>query len=348
MTGGMSGDLERRYRRVLRLLPGYYREQWEEDMVAAFLDTWLTGDPQADAYISQAAGPGLAEIASVVSLAGRLYLGGAGTPRRYFAWGQAVRRAVLALLLLHAMQALNVLVLTTWSRQLLGLQALTVSPLGGSSAGTWTTVLYVASFAWIAIFVTLALGHYRPAWVLAALASIIDLVALVQAQLAGRVLTPYGSWAAWVLLSLAPVLAMAAFHRDAPPTAGRPWLLALPLGYLVVFGPMLALEAAGHFWLPDIPGLCCILVALACLVRAPGAWSGRAAGSGVWSLALILLAADAAAYRIVSLIDRHDPHLFQVSMVELFVLVAAAAVVAPDAARAQAPAPAPPPHPQPG
>ncbi len=45
---GISGniaDLERRYRRVLRLLPGYYREQWEEDMITAFLDGWLTGDP---------------------------------------------------------------------------------------------------------------------------------------------------------------------------------------------------------------------------------------------------------------------------------------------------------------
>jgi hypothetical protein len=30
----MSGhpDLEQRYRRVLRLLPGYYRATWEEDM----------------------------------------------------------------------------------------------------------------------------------------------------------------------------------------------------------------------------------------------------------------------------------------------------------------------------
>ena len=52
----MSG-LERRYRRVLRLLPGWYREQWEQDMVAAFLDGWLTGDPAADAYIGRAAGP---------------------------------------------------------------------------------------------------------------------------------------------------------------------------------------------------------------------------------------------------------------------------------------------------
>ena len=40
----MSGrlDLEQRYRRVLRLLPGYYRDTWEEDMVAAFLVSQLS------------------------------------------------------------------------------------------------------------------------------------------------------------------------------------------------------------------------------------------------------------------------------------------------------------------
>ena len=46
MSGGL--DLEQRYRRVLRLLPGYYRDKWEEDMVAAFLDSWLTGDRHHD------------------------------------------------------------------------------------------------------------------------------------------------------------------------------------------------------------------------------------------------------------------------------------------------------------
>src|SRR5579863_4203396 len=105
----MSGDLERRYRRVLRLLPGWYRERWEQDMLAAFLDGWLTGDPEADEYISKAARPGWAEVASVAGLAARLYLGGAGAPRRYFAWGQAVRRAVLAAVLVHAVLGLDVL-----------------------------------------------------------------------------------------------------------------------------------------------------------------------------------------------------------------------------------------------
>ena len=89
-------DLEQRYRRVLRLLPGYYRDTWEEDMVAAFLDTWMTGDPDEDSVTMEVDRPSRAEVASVIGLAARLYLGGAGAPRRYFAWGQAVRGAVLA------------------------------------------------------------------------------------------------------------------------------------------------------------------------------------------------------------------------------------------------------------
>ena len=103
----MSGGLEQRYRRVLRLLPGYYREAWEEDMVAAFLDGWLTGDPDEDEFTTEYGRPSRAEIASVAALAARLYLGGAGAPRRYFAWGQAIRGAVLAVLLLHAVLGLD-------------------------------------------------------------------------------------------------------------------------------------------------------------------------------------------------------------------------------------------------
>ncbi|HUD78837.1 MAG TPA: hypothetical protein VMR00_13390 [Streptosporangiaceae bacterium] len=113
----MSNDLERRYLRVLRLLPGWYRQQWEQDMVAAFLDSWLTGDPEADEYVTGAAGPSLAEVASVAVLAARLYLVGPGIRRR-FAWGHAIRRAVLAVILVHALLAVNVLVFLVGSRRL--------------------------------------------------------------------------------------------------------------------------------------------------------------------------------------------------------------------------------------
>ena len=345
----MSGELERRYRRVLRLLPGYYRAQWEQDMIGAFLDGWLTGDPESDEYISRVARPGWAEVTSVAGLAARLYLGGAGAPRRYFAWGQAVRRAVLAVLLVHAVLAVDILVFLERGRRLVGwLPPPPASLVIAAPGGVWGMAYYLASVAWIASFVTLAVGHYRTARVLAALAIVPGLAALIQAQLTGIMPAPFASWPFWVLIDLAPVLAMTAFHRDAPPVMPLPWLLALPAGYLLVYGPLLALQATGNSaWLPDFPGLCCILVSLACLAHAPRAWSRRAGGTGPWSLTLVLLAAVAGAYRMVTLPGYlHDPHLITVSLTELLIVVAAVTLVAPDAARAQTATPAPPPYPR--
>jgi hypothetical protein len=308
------------------------------------LDSWLTGDPEDDDAILEFCKPTWPEVASVAGLAARLYLGGAATPRRYFARGQAVRRAVLAVLLVHAVLGLEVLLRTAWSRRLFGLPAPPASLAVFSPSGVWPTVYHLVNVAWIVIFVTLALGHYRTARVLAALAIVPGLAALLQARLTGIMPAPFGPWAWWVLFDLALVLAMAAFHSDAPPPARWPWLLALPAGYLLVFVPVLALLATGNSaWLPDWPGVCCLLVALACLAHAPRAWSRQAAGSGVWSLTLALLAAVAGAYRIVTLAGYvHDPHLIKVSLAELFILVAAAALVARDAARAQTATPAPP------
>jgi hypothetical protein len=355
----VSGELllEQRYRRVLRLLPSYYREQWEEDMVAAFLDSWLTGDPETDECVLEFCKPAWQEVASVVLLAARLYLGGTAAPRRYFAWGQAVRFTVLALLMVHAVRGLDGLRLVFLAR---GLHAVGIipappaamAPMPGLAwpAGVW----YLAGYTWIVIFVALVLGYYRAARVLALMAAVLDLVWLAQGQLTGALLSPYGSWAFWILHDLVPVLAMAAFHRDAPPVARWPWLLALPANYVLVAVPELAAEATGHqAWVPDLPGLSCILVAVLCLAHAPRALSRRPR-AGVWSLTLVLLAAVAAAYRVVSLGDYlqghylQDPHLITVGLAELLVLVAAAALVTPDAARAQAVMPAAPLHAQPG
>ncbi|HEY6275838.1 MAG TPA: hypothetical protein VIX86_05860 [Streptosporangiaceae bacterium] len=340
----MSGDLERRYRRVLRLLPGWYRQQWEQDMVAAFLDSWLTGDPETDECVLEFCKPGWAETASVAGLAVRLHLGGPGTPRRY-AWGQALRRAVLAVLLVHAVLAVNVLVFLVWSRRLVGWLPAPPGSLVVAPGGVWATAYCLVGVTWIAIFVTLALGHYRTARVLAALAIVPGLVALLQAQLTGIMPAPFGPWVFWVLADLAPVLAMTAFHRDAPSAAPGRWLLALPAGYVLVYGPLLALQATGNSaWLPDFSGLCCILVALGCLAHTP--WIRSRPASGVWSLTLVLLAAVAGAYRIVTLTDYlNDPHLINVSLAELLIVLATAALVAPDAARAQTATPAPPPYP---
>jgi hypothetical protein len=342
MISGLG--LEQRYRRVLRLLPAYYRDQWEEDMVAAFLDSWHTGDREEDEWALEFCKPTWPEVASVAGLAARLYLGGATTPRRYFAWGQAVRRAVLAVVLVHAVLGLEVLVRTAWSRRLFGLPAPPASLVVFSPAGVWPAVFHLVNVAWVVIFVTLALGHYRTVRVLAALAIVPGLAALLQAQLTGIMPAPFGPWAWWVLFSLAPLAAMTAFHQDAPPPARLPWLLAMPVGYVLVFAPVLALLATGNSaWLPDFSGLCCLLVALVCLAHVPRAWSRQTGTSGVWSLTLVLLAAVFGALRILTLASYlHDPHLLKVSLAELVILVAAAALVAPDAARAQAATPASP------
>ncbi len=342
----MSGDLERRYRRVLRLLPGWYRERWEQDMVATFLDSWLTGDAHTDECVLEFCKPAWAEVASVVLLAGRLYLGGPDTPRRH-AWGEALRRAVLAVLLVHAVLAADVLVFLVRGRRLVGWLPAPPGSLVVTPAGVWAMVYCLVCVAWIAIFVSLARGHYAVARVLAALAIVPGLVALLQAQRTGIMPAPFGSWVFWVLVDLVPVLAMTAFHRDAPRAAPGLWLLALPAGYVLVYGPLLALQATGSSaWLPDFPGLCCILVSLACLACALMARSRPAAGPGPWSLTLALLAAVAGAYRIASLTGYlNDPHLINVSLAELLIMLTAVALVVPGAVRAQAATPAPPPHP---
>ena len=343
----MSGPgLERRYRRVLRLLPGYYRKEWEQDMVATLVDGWLTGDPDEDEAVLEFCKPAWAEVASVAGLAVRLHLGGPGTPRRYV-WGQAIRRAVLGVLLMHAVLGVDVLLFLVWSRRLVGWLPASPGSLVIAPTGVWATVYCLVGAAWIVAFVTLVLGDYRTARLLAALAIVPNLVALLQAHFTGIFPAPFGSWVFWVLFDLAPVLAMAAFHRDARPTAPRPWLLVLPAGYLLVYGPLLMAQATGHSaWLPDFPGLCCILVALACLTHAPRAWSRQAAGSGTWSLTLVLLAAVAAGNRILTLTGYlHDPHLMAVSLAELLIMLAAVALVAPDAARTRQSTAAPPPYP---
>jgi hypothetical protein len=220
----MSGNLERRYRRVLRLLPGWYRDKWEQDMVAAFLDSWLTGDPEADAYITKAAGPSWAEVASVAGLAGRLYLGGAGTPRR-FASGQAIRRAVLAVTLVNAARGLDGLVVTAWSRRLLGWLPAPPAGIVPGSPGPWPPALwYVVDYAWVVVFVLLVLRYYRIARVIAALAIVPDLARLLYGQFTGRLPAPaFGPWGL-----LGPALSCPGPGHDRVPP-GRPASSALAL-----------------------------------------------------------------------------------------------------------------------
>jgi hypothetical protein len=310
----MSGDLERRYRRALRLLPGYYRQQWEEDMVAAFMDSSLTGDPEEDEFVTEYGRPSWPELASVAGLAARLYLGGAGAPRRYFTWGQAVRNAVLVVTLAHATQALGSFAVLAWEHRLFGLAVSPAQLVAQTWEGIWAGTWYAVGYAWIVAFIALVLGYRRTAQVIGALAIVPDLVYLLQYP---------GPWAGWILFDLVPVLAMAAFHSGAPPVARRSWLLALPVSFVLVAVPVIAVQAPGDASWLDQPGLCCILVTLACLAHALVARTRRSTGSGEWSLTLILLAAATGIYQIASLAAH--PHLLAAGVTELLVMAAAVA-----------------------
>lgn len=61
--------LERRYRRVLRLLPAAYRAAWEEEMVATFLESRDSDDAETAEYTADFGRPSCPEVASVTVLA---------------------------------------------------------------------------------------------------------------------------------------------------------------------------------------------------------------------------------------------------------------------------------------
>ncbi len=126
------------------------------------------------------------------------------------------------MILVHALLAVNVLVFLVWGRRLVGWLPVPPASLVVAPGGVWDAVYYLVCLAWIVIFLTLALGHYRTARVLAAAVIVPGLVALLPAQLTGIMPALFGPWIFWVLVDLPPVLAMTAFHRDAPPASPGP------------------------------------------------------------------------------------------------------------------------------
>jgi hypothetical protein len=64
--------LEQRYRLVLRLLPAAYRAAWEHEMVATFLESRASDDPETAEFVAGFGRPSWPEVASVAALAGML------------------------------------------------------------------------------------------------------------------------------------------------------------------------------------------------------------------------------------------------------------------------------------
>jgi hypothetical protein len=315
--------LEDRYRRVLRVLPAAYRAEWEEEMVATFLASMATDDPDEAEYLDDFGRPSWSEVGSVLALALRLRVGGAGAPPRSVAWGQAIRLATLMWLLGQAVLGVADQEFGLWlSGKLSWLPDPPVE--WGVVTDAWHRIQGLAGLIWVLAFAALLLGHRRIAQVLAVIAAVPLLVATgnAVADLIDGAHPPVLSLLAILLLDVLSVVGMVAFHPDIPPPPPRPWFTALVAGALVL--PWL-------FAVPvlDWPGLWAIavvLIGVANLVRRRPA--------PAWSHALALAAGAIFTLRVVTLLEylwARSPTWPPVGLVVLGVVeaVALAAVAVP-------------------
>ncbi|GAA1964748.1 hypothetical protein [Amycolatopsis minnesotensis] len=269
--------IETRYRRLLRVLPAYYRQQWEEDMVATFLDSVAPGEREDEQIVAEYGWPSAAEARSVLALAARLRFGGTGAPRRYALSGAVVRRFALAGMLFHAATAMTTLVLRlAWPPEVVR---------------TAPPVEMVLRFLWLPAFLALVTGRLRVTATAAGLATAAAVVAALTTTGRGFTAPELGLLVLDVLL----VAAVAAFHRDAPPVRPRPWLIALPVTAVCAF----AVEYAGLLGDAGVASALVSAVGVAFLcTRRVFAWRHDQAG---WALTLAVLALAALGLRVLAL-----------------------------------------------
>lgn len=301
----MSSLLEQRYRRVLRLLPADYRQAWEEDMVASFLQAAYAADPD-DPEGVEISSPSRAEVASIATLALRLRVGGAGAAPRPFAWGEAVRRVALIGLLAHTIGALVGALFMVWiSGQLPGVMRLVDAEPAGFT-NRWLALWSLAGLLWLPAYLSLVYGHHRAARNLAVAAFVPGLIT----SLVGLADTVPGftlSQVYWLLFDAVPVLALAAFGPQAPPVRARPWLIALPAGVAATIAALLAAQPVpGRELLvqalADWPGLWCAALTAAAIVHLIATRPPQRR-TPTWPLALALLVPAVLGLRLTTLLD---------------------------------------------
>jgi hypothetical protein len=217
-------NLERRYRALLKVLPRWYREDREEEMVGIFLAD------RTDELDLEHGWPGWGETWAVLGLATRTHLAAgaalAAVPARVVWRGEIVRVMGLVGLLLSVFFA---------GASVTGMAYAHNHPeiVGGF---TWTRVFDVLP---IVAFAALLAGQRTPAKVLAALAVLPGLVALVDP-------VRMGVWALYQLPALVTFACLClGFHREAPTPSARGFGWwgggALVLGVLTGFASGLGL-----------------------------------------------------------------------------------------------------------
>jgi hypothetical protein len=317
----MTSLLEERYRRVLRWLPASYRQRWEPDMVATFMERAYRSQPD-DPEGVEVASPRLAEVADVAALAVRLRLGGDQAEPRSFLWGEAVRRVALIGLLAHALFGLSALALSMWWAQTVAVP------------GLWPALAVTAELLWLPAYLSVVFGHRRLGAILA-VAAFLPMVVSAVTNLRADGGANAGSNIVWLLFSALPVVALAAFHRDAPAVRPWPWVLAVPIGVVVMTVVVAATTPRSgqetlFFVLAGGSGLWCAGIILAGIVAAVAAVR-HPSRTPAWPLALTGLAVAVLLLHAAVLADNAEAGgsvLWVVGAAQCLALLATAGVLA--------------------
>jgi hypothetical protein len=217
----VRSNLERRYRTLLRVLPAWYRAEREEEMVGIFLAD------RTDDLDLEHGWPGWGETGATLALAVRVRLG--------------TRRAagtVLRLLALTGLLGQLVAAAQSWT---------VTARVGffGDVQGWWYDVAAVVAFT------ALVAGRRAVGRVAAGVLGVASLAPVVWSVAVGIPGWLTLLWHGSVLVT--SVVAVAAFHREAPPVSPRWWTIA-PVALVagiasVVFAPALSTRTMLAAWL---------------------------------------------------------------------------------------------------
>lgn len=222
-----SSTLEKRYRRLLRLLPPGYRDVREQEMVDIFLQREYDADPENADFTAQTGRPDLVECLGVLKLATRVRWRGIDAPRRAEVRQHALQVAVLAGLSALAIVAVALLVGQVWFAitypQYDAAGSIRAGSVGEllSSVRSWSFLLWIAAF--VAVLVS------RPRW-----AQAFSLIPLVSAFV-GVILAPrtFGSWGL-ILAQIGLLVGLGGFSSGAPVPRRRKWIIAWVAGVIAV------------------------------------------------------------------------------------------------------------------
>jgi hypothetical protein len=292
----MGGDLvtsavERRYRRILRLLPASYRENWAEDMVTAYMEQASSGRRT------------WAERLSVVWLAVRLRLNGAHASPRWLVWYHIAHALALLVLLYQAVAATVAVAF--------GIAVVTHDPSGGFNPGFLFSFQTLSGLPWVAAFACFVAGGFVAARVFAVLAAASALAFMVAVvAINGFSGTPLGvsdvsRWG-WLVLSVIATFVTPSGAR----ASGRVWAVAYIVGsgFVSVLAWRSFSSVIERYWrwtqlgsLVDVASVGLIIAMVIVLVRA---WRVR---SPHWLFGLAALAGGIAAYRLLRLLTAATP-----------------------------------------